>query len=73
MQINRYALRALREAKGLTVSWSASAAGINQPHLSNIEAGRRQASDDVIDALATVLGVPVQAIVVQPDSVGVAA
>jgi len=63
MEINRHALRVIRERSGITVSALAIAAGIRQAHLSNIEAGRRNASDTVIVALAKALDVPLQAII----------
>lgn len=66
MHINRWALRAIRGAQGVTVSKLAADSGINQPHLSNIERGRRQASEGLIAALARALDVPIQAIVTEP-------
>jgi len=47
MLLNRHALRIIRERSGLTVSALAEQAGISQPHLSNLERGRRRASPDV--------------------------
>lgn len=67
MQVHRFSLRELRLAKGLTVSKVAADAGIKQPHLSNIELGNRQASDEVIIALASALQVSVQAIITCPE------
>lgn len=63
MEINRHALRVIRERSGITVSALAAASGIRQAHLSNIEAGRRNASDTVIVALAKALDIPLQAII----------
>lgn len=65
MQINRFALRTIRELKGVSVSRLAAGAGIGQSHLSNVELGRRKASDDVIAALAKNLDVDVRAIVAE--------
>ena len=62
MQLNRHALRALRERSGLSVSALAHLAGVSQPHLSNVEVGRRQASDELICRLAGALRVPVVAL-----------
>ncbi|MGC4050629.1 MAG: helix-turn-helix transcriptional regulator [Paludibaculum sp.] len=58
VRINPAALRGVfRERSGMTVAWLAEAAGIKQAHLSNIEGGRRQASPDVVIALAKALKV----------------
>jgi transcriptional regulator with XRE-family HTH domain len=62
MHINRFAVRAIREAKQVTVSGLARDSGIGQAHLSNIEAGRRKVSDEVIVKLAENLGVDIRAI-----------
>jgi len=61
------ALRALRERSGLTIVDLARSAGISQPHLSNLEAGRRNASPDVVRRLAQALRVPITAILTVPD------
>lgn len=63
VQINPESLRALRLAMGWSSSRFATAVGIKHPHLSNIEAGRRQASPELIDRMSTVLGVPKAALV----------
>jgi transcriptional regulator with XRE-family HTH domain len=68
MQINRHAVRALRERSGLTVTALAESAGIKQAHLSNIEAGRRKASPEVVIALAKALKVDLLAIVAEPGT-----
>lgn len=57
MQYNGHAIRALRRARNLNVSALAAAAEIRQPHMSNIEAGKRQPSDDVAMRLAAALGI----------------
>lgn len=62
MQINPAALRVIRERSGMSVTSLAASAGIKQAHLSNIEAGRRQASPEVITALATALKIELPAI-----------
>lgn len=67
MQINPHALRALRERSGMTVTGLAQAAGTKQAHLSNIEAGRRKASDELILALARELRVDLPAILAMPE------
>lgn len=69
MRINHEALRALRERSGYTISGFASEAGIDRSHLSNIEAGRRQASPDAIRRMAETLKVPVTALIADPAAV----
>ena len=61
-EVNREALRAIRELTGVEQSDLAARCGITQGHLSNIEAGRRAASPRVIRALADQLGVSIDAI-----------
>ena len=67
VRINPAALRTIRELSGLSVTALAEAAGIKQAHLSNIEAGRRKASADVVVALARALKVEVPAILADPS------
>jgi transcriptional regulator with XRE-family HTH domain len=69
MQVNPHALRVIRERSGLSVSELARAAGLSQPHLSNIEIGRRQASPSVIRALADALRVPLLSLITDPAGV----
>lgn len=66
MRINPSALRAIRERSGMSVSSLAHAAGIKQPHLSNIECGKRQASAELVVALAKALKVELPAILADP-------
>ena len=66
MRIHGPALRVIRERSGLTVTGLAELAGMKQSHLSNIEAGRRQASEDVIVALARALKTELIAILEDP-------
>lgn len=66
MQVNPHALRVIRERSGLSVSELARAAGLSQPHLSNIEIGRRQASPAVIRSLADALRVPLLSLITDP-------
>lgn len=63
MQLNPYSLRALREALGWSVAKFAAAVETVPSHVSNIEAGRRGASPELIRRMARVLGVPVAALV----------
>jgi transcriptional regulator with XRE-family HTH domain len=65
MQLNRHALTAIRERSGLSKTALAQRAGISQPHLSNLELGRRQASDPVIVKLAGALGVPLPSLLLE--------
>lgn len=50
-------VRVYREWRSLTARALATAAGVSAGHLSDIEAGRRQPSDDVRTRLAEALGV----------------
>ena len=68
MQVNPHALRVIRERSGLSVTQLARLAGLSQPHLSNIETGRRQASPATVRRLADVLHVPVLALIADPGS-----
>lgn len=67
MQLNRAALRAIRERSGMTIASLARAVGISPDHLSNIEAGRRNPSPDIGVALAKALKVELPAILADPD------
>lgn len=65
---NGSAIRAIREAVGIKHGDLARTAGISAGYLSNIEAGRKQPAVDVLRAIATRLGVPLDAITyVVPD------
>ena len=68
MQLNPAALRTIRERSGMTVTALAEAAGICQAHLSNIEAGRRNASPEVVMNLARALKVQLPAILADPEA-----
>jgi transcriptional regulator with XRE-family HTH domain len=59
---NGAALRAIREAKGWGLRKLASQAGVSHSHLSNMEAGRKQGSPEVLRGLADLLDVPLAAI-----------
>lgn len=63
MQINPEALKALRTRSGWSVSKFATAVATSHAHISNIEAGRRQASPELIARIADVLDVPVMALI----------
>jgi transcriptional regulator with XRE-family HTH domain len=68
MKINGAALRVIRQRSGMTVTSLADAVGIKQSHLSNIEAGRRNASEDVIVGLAAALKCELPAILRDPQA-----
>ena len=67
MHLNRHALRAIRERSGLSITALAARAGVSQPHLSNLESGRRQASPAMVRRLARALAVPVVALLGAPE------
>jgi len=69
MPVNRHALRVIRERSGLTLSALALLAGVSQPHLSNIERGRRQASPALLLRLAESLKVPVVALITETEAI----
>ena len=70
MPVNRHALRVIRERSGLSLSALAALAAVSQPHLSNIERGRRQASPALIRRLAEALKVPVVALLLDAEPAG---
>lgn len=63
MHLNRHALKVIRERSGLSITALAEAATMSQPHLTNLEAGKRQASPEAITKLADALKVPVVALI----------
>jgi transcriptional regulator with XRE-family HTH domain len=63
VKINPDSLRALRERSGWSVSKFAAACEISTGYLSNIEAGRKPGSPEVITRMADVLDVPLQALI----------
>lgn len=66
---NGYAIKALRQKSRLNVSALATAVGIRQPHMSLIEKGSRQPSDEVAMRLAAALGLDdLRAILVMPPA-----
>jgi transcriptional regulator with XRE-family HTH domain len=56
MRYNGHAIRWGRKLNGLSVSELANRAGIKQPHMSLIEAGKRQPSEEVGLRIARLLG-----------------
>lgn len=65
-------IRALREARGLTLDELANAVGISRPYLNNIERGERRLTAVLAARLADRLDVR-QAAIVRPDLYGEAA
>lgn len=63
LRLNGHALRVIRERSGVSVSDLARLAQISQPHLTNIELGRRGGSSAVARRLADALRVPLLAII----------
>lgn len=57
-------IRTFRTYRGMTVSELATAAGISQPYLSEIEAGKKTGSVDVLKRIAVALKVDLDDIVV---------
>ena len=55
-------LRRIRLERGLTQEWLSHESGVMQSHLSEIEAAKRNASVDLIGAIALALAVPVAAL-----------
>ncbi|GAA1530781.1 helix-turn-helix domain-containing protein [Nocardioides humi] len=60
-------IRALREARGLSLSALAAQAGIGKGSLSELETGRRNPTLDTLYAVAAPLGVPLAALVDDHD------
>ncbi|OJF92433.1 helix-turn-helix domain-containing protein [Pararhizobium antarcticum] len=58
-------IRTLRNYRGLTMSQLAKAAGISQPYLSEIEAGKKTGSVDVLKRIAVALKVDLDDLVVE--------
>jgi len=67
MRVNGVALRVIRERSGLSVSQLARLVGISQPHLSNLEVGRRSASPALARRLAAELRVSLVAILMDGE------
>lgn len=68
------AIKAIREAKGLSGSAVATACLMSHAHLCNIESGHRKPTDEALENIADALGVSVDAISIDVSAVlGVAA
>ena len=59
MKANGTALRALRTAKGISVTALAEAVGVKQPHVTNVEQEDRSCSPRLAVAITRHMGVPV--------------
>jgi DNA-binding transcriptional regulator YiaG len=64
--VNGAAVRAIREALGLSQRATAEAASVGRSHLANVEAGRRPLSPSAAKRLASALRVPITAILRDP-------
>ncbi len=60
-------VRAWREHRGLTQERLAAASGVSKPYVSQIESGRRSGSTNTLRKLARALGVPIGALVPDPE------
>lgn len=69
MRINRFALTEIRQRSGLSKSQLASRAGKATSTISDVESGRRDASAELVLALATALACPVVALMAQPEEI----
>lgn len=61
-QANGFAIRAIRELQGLSVSALAPRCGVSQGYLSYVELNKKPPSLTVLRAIADQLGVPIEAI-----------
>ena len=64
-------IRALREARGLSLSALAAAAGIGKGSLSELETGRRNPTLDTLYAVSAPLGVPLSALLDDHDGAAI--
>ena len=60
-------LRVWREYRGLTQQQVAEAAGISKPYLSQLESGQRKGTTDVLQAVAKVLNVSLDDLVMSEE------
>lgn len=67
--VNGAALRTIRERSGLTQTALARLVGTDRSHLSNIENGRRNCSDELVIAIARALKIDLPAILADPTEV----
>lgn len=69
MIVNGAALRTIRERSGLTQTALAQLVGTDRSHISNIENGRRNCSDELVIAIARALKIDLPAILADPTEV----
>lgn len=69
MAANYYAIRAIRQSKGIGLRTLEQQTGITRGFLSQIECGKRGASPRTLSRLAEAFGVPVEAITL-PQPIG---
>jgi transcriptional regulator with XRE-family HTH domain len=67
VKVNPHSLRAIRERSGLSVSAFATLCMVRSQTISNIEAGRRQPSPELLDRMARALVVPKLALLTDYD------
>lgn len=67
MKLNRHALRALREAHGLTLTELADRTGLTNAYLSQLESGVRNGSIATHRRLASALRTPLLTIIADPN------
>lgn len=63
-RLNHHAIRALREARGLTLDQVGAEVGVSNVHLYNVESGKRSMSAAKVALLAAALRVPTPALLV---------
>lgn len=66
-RLNAFALTAIRERSGMRKIDLARAAEITPSHVTDLEAGRRQPSPELLARLAVALKVPLLALMLGPD------
>ncbi len=59
--------RLLREERGLSQASLAHSVGTHRAHLSRVEAGKKQPSRDLVKRIASVLCVPMAALLIDPN------
>lgn len=65
MKINHHALRVIRERSGMSLTALAKAVGVSQPHMTNVESGKRDASPTTVRKIADALNMSMLAIVAE--------
>lgn len=66
LRVNGAAVRSIRSLSGYSVVAFATAVGVKPAHISNIEAGRRGVSPELLDAMARATGQPKAAFLAVP-------